>query len=299
MVDKLKEELFHLNQLVSGIASQDAFPDVSASPAFVELYRYQVPVDRKLTFLPEHIFALLARKLPDQPVDGAVADDGGVETIEVVAANEATINDMNLKPAIPVAADAYYFGYKFPFSGLTVKYSTAATTGVTIWEYWNGSAWVALLAVVDGTAYWITAAGTLDITWTMPRDWVAGGSGNLGTTPPTLFWVRCRVTTAGDVATGDQAWIHPDPTAMDPVDLIRIEVRDASELARKPLIDGVVYKAVTDFTDEELLYKLDINEPVEALAGSWIVILVKAKSPIDVSACYFDLTCNRVRHAII
>lgn len=299
-MDKVKEELMHITQLLTGMVSQDAYPDVSASPAFVELYRYQVPVDRKLIFRPEHTFALLARKLADQPVDGAIADDGGTEVSEIIEANEGSgTDDLQLKPDTPVADDAYYFGYRFPFSGLTVKYTTAATTGVTIWEYWNGSAWAALQGVDDETAYWITAAGTHDITWTMPRDWVAGGSGDAGTTASVLFWVRCRITTAGDVAEGDQAWIHPDPTAIDPVDLIRVEIRDASELARRPLIDGAMYSVVDDFTDIDSIYKLDIASPVEAPPGSWIVILVKAKSPVDVSEGYFDLTCNRVRHAII
>lgn len=299
MVDKLKEELFHLTQLVSGIASQDAYPDLSASPAFIELYRYQVPVDRKLIFRPEHTFALLARKLPDQPVDGAVFDNGGVETIEVVEANNVAANDINLKDAVPAVADAYYFGYKYRFSGLTLKYSTAATAGTIVWEYWTGAAWVALPGISDLTLSYVAVAGTYDVTWTMPRDWAAGGSGDLGTTPPSMFWVRARVTVAGDVATGDQAWIHPDPTAMDLVDLVRVEVRDASELARRPLIDGAMYDVVDDFTDKDSMYKFDIAEPVEAQPGCWVVILVKAKSPIDVSAGYFDLTCDRVRHAII
>ena len=296
---KEKQELFQITQEDSGIAEQDAYPDLSTRREFIELFRYQVPIDRPITFKPGHTFSLKAYKLADQAVDGAVADDGGTETIEVVEANEATTDDMQLKPAVPVANDAYYFGYRFPFSGLTVKYSTAATTGVTIWEYWNGSAWVALSGVTDGTAYWITAAGTHDITWTMPRDWAAGGSGNVGTTPPTLFWVRCRVTTAGDVATGDQAWIHPDPTEMGNTDLVRVEVRDENELTKKVLINGALYSQVKEFQDRDKLYRLDINEEVRADGDDWLVILVRAFSPIDASPSYFALTCDRRRHAII
>ncbi len=300
MTQKTKTELFHLTQAdILAANQQDAYPDVSSKKAFIELFRYQVPEDRRIIFEPGHVFSLLARKLADQPVDGAVADDGGTEVIEVVAANEATTNDMQLKPATPAGNDAYYFGYRFPFSGLTVKYSTAATTGVTTWEYWNGAAWVALPAFVDGSEYWIHAAGTVDITWRMPRDWAAGGSGNAGTTPPTLFWVRCRVTTAGDVATGDQVWVHPDPTAMDNFDKVRIEVRDTNELAKKLLINQAQYRQVTEFTDRDSIYRLEIAEVVIAEADKWIVILVQAKSPIDVSECYFDLTCNRERFAII
>ena len=299
-MQKVKTELFHLTQAnILAAEQQDAYPDLSSKKAFIELFRFQVPEDKKLVFEPGHTFSLLARKLADQAVDGAVADDGGTEVIEVVEANEATTDDMQLTPAVPALNDAYYFGYRFPFSGLTVKNTTAATAGTITWEYWNGAAWVALQGVTDGTASWVTAAGTHDITWTMPRDWVAGGSGNAGTTPPTLFWVRARASVAGDVATGDQAWIHPDPTAMDNFDKIRIEVRDTSELVKKTLIDQAMYRQLTEFTDRDLIYRLDISEPVIANSGKWIVILVQAKSPIDVSECYFDLTCNRERFAII
>lgn len=295
----LKKESLQITQVISGIASQDVYPDISSLRAFLDLYRYQVPIGQKLRFSPDDTFSILANKLADQPVGGAVADDGGTEVIEVVEANEATTDDLQLKPATPVAADAYYFGYRYPFSGLTVKYTTAATTGVTIWEYWNGSAWVALGSVVDGTAYWITAAGTHDITWAMPNDWAIGGSGNAGTTPPAMFWVRCRVTTAGDVATGDQAWIHPDPTVLDNLDRFRIEIRDSSELNRKQLISTVQYRQVVDFQDPQKMYKLDISEDVEAKENDWIVIMVKATAPVDVSACYFALTCDRERYAML
>lgn len=294
-----KRESLQITQAISGIASQDVYPDISSLVAFLDLYRYQVPIDHKLIFSPDDTFSILAKKLADQPVGGAVADDGGTEVIEVVEANEATTNDLQLKPSTPLANDAYYFGYRYPFSGLTVKYTTAATTGVTIWEYWNGSAWVALGSVVDGTAYWITAAGTLDITWAMPNDWAMGGSGNAGTTAPAMFWVRCRVTTAGDVATGDQAWIHPDPTALENIDKFRIEIRDASELRRIQLIPAAQYRQVVNFQDPTKMYKLDIQEDVEANENDWVVVMVRATAPVDVSECYFALTCDRERYAII
>jgi len=296
----LKRELFHLTQAdIAATEQQDAYPDLSSKKAFVELYRYQVPVDRKLIFEPGNIFSLLARKLADQPVDGAVADDGGTETIEVVEANEATADDLQLKPAFPAIADAYYFGYKFPFSGLTIKYSTAATAGTIVWEYWTGAAWTVLPGISDGTASFVSVAGTYDVTWTMPRGWAASGSGNAGTTPPTLFWVRARASVAGDVATGDQAWIHPDPTAMDSIDRVKVELRSADELFRKILIDGAYYSQLTEFQDVDKMYRLDITEPVYAKPNMWVVISVQAKSPIDVSAGYFDLSCTRERHAII
>jgi len=47
------------------------------------------------------------------------------------------------------------------------------------------------------------------------------------------------------------------------------------------------------------MYKLDISEDVEADEGSFIVIMVKASAPVDVSECYFVLTAARERGALI
>jgi len=295
---KTMEELFHLTQEESGIQSQDAYPDVSADPAFIELYRYQIPVDRKLKFKPGHTFALLARKLPDQAVDGAIADDGGTQVYETEEANEDTGDDMTLLPATPAVGDAYYFAYRYPFDGLTLKYSTAGDGVWTIvWEYYNGSSWTTLPGITDGTSGFTATAGTYDVTWTRPKDWAATAVKGL-----TAYWVRARVSAYTSVTTqptGDQAWIHPDPTAMENTDKVRVEVRTPNELSRKPLIEQAMYSVVDEFTDRDLMYRLDLNEEVLADGGFWIVVLVKAKSPIDVSACYFDLTCDRVRQAII
>ena len=292
------EELFHITQLDPDITSQDAYPDISASPTFIELFRLQVPVERRLTFKPGHTFSLLARKLENQAVDRAVSDDGGAQADDTADANDADINDMAISPATPVVGDAYYFGYRFPFNGFTVKYSTAATAGhAHAVEFWNGLAWAAVSGLTDPTNAFTAAAGTYDITFTRPKNWTAcavlGG---------TLYWIRCRVTAVPATPTGcsgDQAWIHPDPTYMEDTDKVRVEIRSQNELERKPLINEAMYSVVDEFTDRDLMYRLDISEPVIAEGGFWVVILVKAKAPIGVSNCYFDLTCDRTRQAII
>lgn len=297
MPTEVKEELFHLTQLETAISSQDAYPDLSGTPEFIWLYRYQIPIDRKFIFRPGHTFSILARKTADQGVDGAIHDDGGTLTWEAVEANEATTDDMTLLPATPAVNDAYYFGYRYQFNGLTLKYSTAGVGTWTItWEYYNGSSWASLSGVTDGTTGFTAAAGTKDVTWTRPDDWTAVAKGGL-----TVYWVRARVSAYTSVSTqptGDQAWIHPDPTAMENTDRVRVEIRTPNELTRRPLIDGAIYSTVSEFQDRDKVYRLDIGGDVVAEGECWIVILVKAKSPIDVSACYFDLTCDRVRHAI-
>lgn len=290
------QELFRLTQHETGILSQDAYPDMSATyPLYTELYRYQVPVDKRIIFKPGHTFSIYARKTVDQYLDGAIADDGGAYVGETWEANEATINDLQLAPAAPVAGDAYYFGYRYPFSGITVKYSTAATAGTIAWEYWSGAAFAALSDVTDGTAHWITGAGTHDVTWTLPVLWEASGAGDSGDVYPTMFWVRARCIGANDVCTGDQVWVHPDPTVIENTDRIRIEVRDQNELIRKPLINGAQYRQVTEFTDRDLIYRLELAQEVVAGPGNWIIIAVKSLAPVDVSACYFNLTCDRER----
>lgn len=294
----MAEELFRLTQAETGILSQDAYPDLSGTyPLYTELYRYQVPVDRRISFKPGHTFSIYAMKLSDQPVGGAIADDNGTYTAETSEANEATNDDMTLTPAGPVAAqDNYYIGYTYPFSGLTLKYATLMADGtfVTRWEYrTSGGAWATLGGVTDGTGYFITdgsGAAGLDVTWTMPGDWVQYAVDGI-----TLFWVRAyTVTSAGtNQATGDRCWIHPDPTVLDNKDMFRIEVRDQNELVRKPLINGTQYRQCNEFTDRDLIRRLDINSEVIAKPNDWIVISVKATAPVDVSGCYFILTADR------
>lgn len=292
-----KEELYHLHPTVATMVSQDAYPDQSTRKAFIDLYRYRVPIGTALIFRPGHTFSLYAVKLAER-LAGASADDGGAYTDETEAANEATINDMQLAPAVPAVNDAYYFGYEYPFTKLTVKYSTAATAGTVAWEYrTTAAAWAALPGLTDGTAHWITAAGTHVITWTLPTNWARYAGAEVE--GKNLYWIRAVSSAASDVATGDQAWIHAAVCAMDNKDKIRVEVREADELSKELLIDGAMYQQITNFQDRELIYRLDINKEIVASDGKWIVIATQATAPIDVSGCYFDLTCDRQRQTML
>src|SRR3990172_383227 len=106
-------------------------------------------------------------------VDGAVADDGGVQTDERDAARNDTANDMTLTPAVPVVGDKYGFMSKIKCDKLTVTIGTqGAGTWTITWKYWNGSALVAFSGVTDGTNGFKAAAGDHDVTLTMPDDWV-------------------------------------------------------------------------------------------------------------------------------
>ena len=130
-------------------------------------------------------------------VDGAVADDGGVQTDETDAAKNATVNDMILLPAVPAVNDAYYFGCKIMFDKLTVTIGIqGAGTWTIVWEYWNGTAWTALSGVTDGTTGFKAAAGDRDVTFTMPSNWIDCEVKNRN-----LYWVRARVSAYTSITT--------------------------------------------------------------------------------------------------
>ncbi|KKN02368.1 hypothetical protein LCGC14_1118420 [marine sediment metagenome] len=105
-------------------------------------------------------------------MENAVADDGGATTDELTEANNATVDDMTLLPATPVVDDAYLFGGDWPFRILTLTTSTAGVGVWTItWEYWNGSAYVALTNVDDRTSGF-TVSGIRTVSFNLPTDWV-------------------------------------------------------------------------------------------------------------------------------
>jgi len=146
-----------------------------------------------------------------EAMDGAVADDGGVQTDETAESNSAAANDMTLLPAVPVVDDAYYFGGDSPFDTLTINIGTQGNgTWVITWEYWNGSTWVELGSVVDGTSAFEATVGNHDVTWAMPTSW-----NTVAVDGTTAYWVRARVSSYTAIVTqplGTQSWInYADP----------------------------------------------------------------------------------------
>ena len=138
-------------------------------------------------------------------VDGAIADDGGVQTVETTEANSATANDMTLLPAAPVVNDAYYFGLSTVWDWLSLNIGTAGVgTWTIVWEYWNGSAWASLLRAKD-TSNGFRNGGYQSVTFERPGDWATSSILLLN-----LYWVRARVTAYTSITTqplGTQAWI--------------------------------------------------------------------------------------------
>lgn len=83
---------------------------------------------------------------------------------------------------------------KFGFFGYTV--STAGSTGVYTYQYWNGSSFTTLTTIATTTN---TSTGDTQAVFLPPSDWVVGGGGALDSTKYTI-----RVITGTAPATGIQ-----------------------------------------------------------------------------------------------
>jgi len=138
-------------------------------------------------------------------LDGAIADDGGVQTDETAAANNPTANDMTLLPAVPAVNDAYYFGLSTLWDWLSLNIGQAgAGTWTIVWEYWNGSTWATLPGAYD-TSNGFRNGGYQSLTFSRPGDWATSSILLMN-----LFWVRARVSAYTSVTTqplGTQAWM--------------------------------------------------------------------------------------------
>ncbi|MFA5377991.1 MAG: hypothetical protein WC455_19730 [Dehalococcoidia bacterium] len=140
-------------------------------------------------------------------VDGAVADDGGVQTTETAAAQNATANDMTLLPAVPAGNDAYYFGLGHLWDYLTLNIGTQGNGVWTItWEYYDvDTTWHALAGVTDNTTHFRAAVGNKTVLFTRPAGWALTNVNAAGN----MYWIRARVSAYTSVVTqpkGTQAW---------------------------------------------------------------------------------------------
>ena len=109
----------------------------------------------------------------EEEIGRAIADDGGTLSDETAGANDDAADDITLLPASPTVGDAYYFGAENVFGEVELNISTAGDgTWDVVWEYYDGSNWVALSNVSDGTNDFRNA-GNNSISWDVPSDWVS------------------------------------------------------------------------------------------------------------------------------
>lgn len=137
-------------------------------------------------------------------IEGAVADDGGVETDETAAARSPAANDMTLLPAVPAVGDAYMLGSSYKAHRFWINIGTAGAGNWTLsMKYWDGGAWVACVDEVENSAQFMTS-GMRYWQHTPQGDWalkVIQGKN--------LYWVRIEVTNYVNIVTqplGTQSW---------------------------------------------------------------------------------------------
>lgn len=123
-------------------------------------------------------------------IDECVISDGGATGVyQTEQANNLISNNVRLCTAAGAQVDdAVYFGCYDNFKTLDVymEGGTSNTDNIYAWEYWNGSAWVAL-SVTDGTLYNGKVFGKSGrVTWTTTLVAYSG-----------IYYVRARITTAG------------------------------------------------------------------------------------------------------
>lgn len=128
----------------------------------------------------------------------AIADDGGVFTDETDDANDAGAGDVQVTPATPVVGDAFYVGFRRPFTAIEFDLDTAGADHTITWEYWDGDSWESLSNVTDGTSDF-TSDGT--VTFTAPTDWATTTINSQGP----FYYVRARVSAVGGSETGATA----------------------------------------------------------------------------------------------
>ncbi|MBA7556809.1 hypothetical protein ES705_49529 [subsurface metagenome] len=140
-------------------------------------------------------------------INGAVADDGGVEANETTEARDATPDDMTLLPDIVgglAVGDAYNFGFTRTWGRLWLNVTTPGEGNYALaHEYWDGDSWELLADLVDDTSEF-TIAGLNKMTWTIPGIWPTKVIQGMD-----LHWIRARVVavvTYTQQPLGGQAW---------------------------------------------------------------------------------------------
>jgi len=125
-------------------------------------------------------------QVDDTPSDNAFVD-------ETTDANDVGDGDWTVFPGTEAIGDYVAFGYTSTFAQIRFDYAngTAGVAGEVGWEYWNGSAWASLVAVVDDTTgFTAAAADDLTASWTVPSDWAAV----VINSSASLFYVRAIIT---------------------------------------------------------------------------------------------------------
>jgi len=113
-------------------------------------------------------------------------------TDDTVDAGDPGTADVLFMPNIESAnTSGSIYGHEEKFNELNIVISTAGTVGTGVWEYYNGSAWVACTDVTDGTNSFKATPGTYKVRFAMPDDWAK----LTVDTDRNFYYVRFKVTT--------------------------------------------------------------------------------------------------------
>lgn len=292
-------EPFSFNdQEPSGLTAINGAPG-EAGAEWADVWKFQLPAGYNYFFDRGSIFAAYLQYRKEH-VDGAFMVSGGSFTDETRDARDAGANDVAFVPAVPVANDAFYFGYRFPFQAITIDFGTAgAGSNITwVWEYWNGSAWASLQGLsANSQTIWQAGTGEQTLTFTVPSDWakteVSGHN---------LYWVRARISVmTTDFTTdplGNKIFIHGGTPEIANDNMVRVVYSDPNEEELRRLAGAVRYQRVREFQQDSKLHRMGVAGQVVVPEHYWIRIQVKAKAPVDASSSYFMVQCQRSRQAI-
>lgn len=164
-----------------------------------------------------------------------------------------------------LAGNTLYFGGDEPFTALETLVDTVVTlgSGVLAWEYWNGSAWVAVSVMAADSlapygqyadAVFGRAAATETVRFGSFSGWATKSLNSV-----TKYWVRARITSVITTSPAiDQVLLHPDHSEVNADGMIeRFGVaRTHGELSWFRAGEDLVYGATP--TDENLTLSTNI-----------------------------------------
>jgi len=130
-----------------------------------------------------------------------VTDDGGLMVDETTPWSEGTADDVEVLAATPAVGDACYWGHPTKFKTISMDITTAAADLVAtlVWEYWNGTAYVATLSETDNTTGLTAATGVRTVVFTPPTDWAKNTVKGIN-----AYWIRVRVSAFTSITTAPQ-----------------------------------------------------------------------------------------------
>lgn len=131
-----------------------------------------------------------------------ISDDGGLYVNESTPWAEGTADDVEIIPAAPVAEDACYWGSddaKFITISMDITTAAVALVADIVWEYWNGTAWVAVTGLTDNTTGLTAATGIRTVVFDANANWAKCLVDGVNS-----FWVRVRVAAFTSITTAPQ-----------------------------------------------------------------------------------------------